>query len=110
MSWGWLPVASSPSLAAAHTVHGNWLCALDDVHFNVTTLKPYWLCADRVEKGVELADFCDASHFYDRGFLLPLGKASGLLMIRVNATKSLAVLVKQSHLPMMMFSASIFSI
>jgi hypothetical protein len=49
-----------------------------------------------------LADLSDPSHFHDRGFLLPLCKASGLLTIRVVPTKSLTVLVKQSHLPMMM--------
>ena len=57
-----------------------------------------------------LAELGDASHFHDRGFLLPLCKASGLLTIRVDATKSLAVLVKQSHLPMMMFSPCVFFI
>jgi hypothetical protein len=82
-----------------------------EVRFSaVTTLKPYSLISGPTGLGAGLADFCDASHFYDRGFLLPLGKASGLRMIRVDATKSLAVLVKQSHLPMMMFSACVFSI
>ena len=60
--------------------------------------------------GARLADLPDASHFHDRGFLVPLCKASGLLMIRVDASESLAVLVKQRHLPVMVFSPSVFRI
>ena len=54
--------------------------------------------------GTGLAELSDASHFYDRGFLLPVCKTGGLVMIRVDSIKSLAVLVKQSHLPVMVFS------
>ena len=60
--------------------------------------------------GAGLAELGDPSHFHDRGFLLALCKPSGLLTIRVDANKSLTVLVKQSHLPMMMFSPSVFFI
>jgi hypothetical protein len=51
-----------------------------------------------------LADLNDAGHFHKRGFLLPICKASGLLMIRVHADKGFAVLVKQGNLPVMVFS------
>jgi hypothetical protein len=55
-----------------------------------------------------LTDFDDASHLYERGFLLPVCKSCGLLMIRVGSSKPLPVLVKQHHLPMMVFSPSVF--
>jgi hypothetical protein len=53
---------------------------------------------------VELTDFDDAGHFYDRGLFLPLCKSSSLLMIRVNASEPVTVIVKQSHLPVMVLS------
>ncbi|MFZ0862360.1 MAG: hypothetical protein WAN18_16870, partial [Candidatus Sulfotelmatobacter sp.] len=56
-----------------------------------------------------LANLCDASHFHDWGFLLPLCKTGGLLMIRVGAGKPLTVIVKHSHLPVMVFSPFVFT-
>ena len=58
--------------------------------------------------GLELADLSDASHLHDRGFLLPLCKGSSLFTIRVDTTKSFAVLVKHGHLPVIVFSPSVF--
>jgi len=55
-----------------------------------------------------LADLNDAGHFHDRGFPLTLGKVIGLGMNRVDANKPLPVLVKQSHLPMMVFPPCVF--
>jgi hypothetical protein len=55
-----------------------------------------------------LAELSDASHFHDWGFLLPLCKSSGFLMIRVDATESFAVLVKHSHLPVPVLSPLVF--
>ena len=55
-----------------------------------------------------LADFDDAGHLHERGFLLPLGKSGGLLTIRVGAGKPLAVIVKDSHLPMMVLPPFVF--
>jgi hypothetical protein len=54
-----------------------------------------------------LAEFGDASHTYDWGLFLSICKARGLLMIRVDATKSFDVLVKQSHLPVMVLSPTV---
>jgi hypothetical protein len=62
----------------------------------------------RVAGGTGLAELSDASHFHDRGFLLPLCKARGLSMIRVDSNKSLAILVKQGNLPVMVFSPFVF--
>jgi hypothetical protein len=56
-----------------------------------------------------LADLNDASHFHDRIFPLPLCKSSGLGMNCIGAGKPLTVIVKQGHLPMMVFSPSVFS-
>src|ERR1039458_9653967 len=58
--------------------------------------------------GLGLTDLSDASHFNERGLPLPLCKASSLVTIRVDASKSFAVLVKQSRLIMMVFSPSVF--
>jgi hypothetical protein len=55
-----------------------------------------------------LADLNDAGHLYERGFLLSLSKSSGLSMNCVGASKPLTVIVKHSHLPMMVFSPSVF--
>jgi hypothetical protein len=55
-----------------------------------------------------LADFDDAGHFYDGGLFLPLRKSSGLSMNCVGASKPLPVLVKHSHLPMMVLPPSVF--
>ena len=55
-----------------------------------------------------LADFDDAGHFYDWGLLLPLCKSSGLSMNCVGAREPLAVIVKNSHLPVMVFSPLVF--
>jgi hypothetical protein len=55
-----------------------------------------------------LTDFGDAGHFYDGGFSLPLCKIVGPVMIDICASKPLTVLVKHSHLPMMVFSPSVF--
>jgi hypothetical protein len=52
-----------------------------------------------------LADFSDASHFDDRRFLLAICKCSGSLTISVGAGESLAILVKQNHLPATVFVA-----
>jgi hypothetical protein len=56
----------------------------------------------------ELADLNDAGHLYERGFLLSLSKSSGLGMNCIGASKPLTVIVKQSNLPVMMLSPSIF--
>jgi hypothetical protein len=50
----------------------------------------------------------DAGHFNDWGLSLPICKGSGLVMIRVLATKVLAVLVKHGHLPVMVLSPLVF--
>ena len=55
-----------------------------------------------------LADFDDAGHFHDWGPFLPLCKVSGLLMIRVDASKPLTVLVKHSCLPVTVLPPSVF--
>jgi hypothetical protein len=55
-----------------------------------------------------LADFDDSGHFYNWGFFLSLCKSSGLSMNCVGAREPLTVLVKQSHLPVMVFSPSVF--
>jgi hypothetical protein len=57
---------------------------------------------------LELADLSDARHLHDRRLLLPLCKASSLFTIRIDTTKSFAILVKRSHLPVMVFSPSVF--
>ena len=59
-------------------------------------------------RGLVLADSRDAGHLHDRGLLLPLCKGSSLFTIRVDTTKSFAVLVKHGHLPMVVFSPSVF--
>jgi hypothetical protein len=64
----------------------------------------------RQPDGAGLTDLSDASHFHDRGFLLPVCKPSSLVTVRVHASKSLAVLVKHSRLPVMMFSPLVFSV
>jgi hypothetical protein len=64
----------------------------------------------RVEGGAGLAELSDASHFHDRRFLLPLCKTGGLVVIRVPSNKGFAVLVKQSHLPVIVFSTLVFSV
>jgi hypothetical protein len=56
-----------------------------------------------------LADFDDAGHFYNWGFLLPLCKASGLLMVGVDASKPLPVFIEHSDLPMTVFAPPVFS-
>ena len=58
--------------------------------------------------GAGLAKLGDASHFHDRGFLLPLCKASGLLTIRVNATEGFAITIKNGNLPVMVLSPPVF--
>ncbi len=58
--------------------------------------------------GAGLAYFDDAGHFYNWGLFLPLGKSSGLSMNCVGAREPLAVIVKHSHLPMMVLSPSVF--
>jgi hypothetical protein len=58
---------------------------------------------------VGLAELGDASHFHDRRFLLSICKVSGLLMIRVDATKSFAVVIKDGDLPVMVLTPPIFS-
>jgi hypothetical protein len=56
----------------------------------------------------ELTDLSDAGHFYDRGFPLALCKSSGFFMVRVDTSKSFAVLVKHSRLPVMVLSPRVF--
>jgi len=56
----------------------------------------------------ELAELNDASHFHDRRFLLPICKASSLFAVRVHASEPLTVIVKQGHLPVMVFPPCIF--
>ena len=58
--------------------------------------------------GAGLAKLGDASHFHDRGFLLPFCKASGLLTIRVNATEGFAITIKNGNLPVMVLSPPVF--
>jgi hypothetical protein len=55
------------------------------------------------------ADLQDPRGLYDRGLSLPLSKFGGLLPVRVHAGKSLPVLVKHSHLPVLVLSPPIFS-
>lgn len=55
-----------------------------------------------------LAELSDAGHFHDRGFFLPICESSGLLMVRVNSDKSLAVAIKHFHLPMAMLPPLVF--
>ena len=55
-----------------------------------------------------LTELGDAGDFYDRGFLLPLCKTGGLSMNCIGANKPLTVMVKQSNLPVMVFSPSVF--
>jgi hypothetical protein len=57
---------------------------------------------------VGLAKLGNAGHLYDWGFLLPVDKASGLFMVRVHAGKPFPVLVKNCHLPMLVFPPSVF--
>ena len=57
---------------------------------------------------VRLVNFRDASHFHNRGFLLPICEASGLVTICVDATKGLAILVKHRHLPVTVLSPLVF--
>jgi len=58
--------------------------------------------------GTGLADFDDAGHFYNWGLFLPLCKSSGLSMNCVGAREPLAVIVKNGHLPVMVFSPLVF--
>jgi hypothetical protein len=74
----------------------------------VSSLNDLRTDSKRAAGEARLADLSDASHFHNRGFSLPLCKSSGLVTIRVDATKSLAVLVKHSHLPVMVFSPLVF--
>jgi len=55
-----------------------------------------------------LADLNDADHFYNRGFLLPFRKSSGLGMNCVGASKPLTALIKHSHLPVVMLPPCVF--
>jgi hypothetical protein len=55
------------------------------------------------------ADLQDSSRFYDGRLSLPLRKSSGLFPVRIYASESLPVLVKHSHLPVLVFPPSIFS-
>jgi hypothetical protein len=55
-----------------------------------------------------LAELCDASHSYNWRLFLPLCKACGLFMVCVHADKPLTVIVKQSNLPVMVFSPLVF--
>lgn len=57
---------------------------------------------------LRLPDLSNARHFHDWGLPLALCKSSGPSMIRVDTSKSFAVSVKQSHLPVMVFSALVF--
>jgi hypothetical protein len=50
-----------------------------------------------------------SSGFYDGRFTLPLGKFGGLFPVCIHAGKPFSVLVKHSHLPMLVFAPSIFS-
>jgi hypothetical protein len=53
-------------------------------------------------------DLQDPRGLYDRGLSLPLSKFGGLFPVRVHAGKSLPVLVKHSHLPVLVLSPPIF--
>jgi hypothetical protein len=66
------------------------------------------LTIDGTTERAGLADFDDAGHFYDWGLFLPLCKSSGLSMNCVGASEPLPVLVKHCHLPVMVFSPSVF--
>jgi hypothetical protein len=56
----------------------------------------------------ELADLSHAGAFHNWGFFLPLCKSSGLSPNCVGASEPLPVLVKHSHLPVMVFSPFVF--
>jgi hypothetical protein len=51
-----------------------------------------------------LADLNDAGHLHDRGLFLPFSKSSGLSMNCIGSSKPLTVLVKHSHLPVMVLA------
>ena len=52
----------------------------------------------------ELINFHDSGGFYDRGFLLPLGKLLGAIAVNVNAGKFLAVSVVHGDLPVVVLA------
>ena len=54
------------------------------------------------------ADLKDAGGLYDGRLSLPLSKFGGLFPVRVHASKSLPVLVKNSHLPVFVLPPPIF--
>jgi hypothetical protein len=56
-----------------------------------------------------LANFGDASQSHYRRFPLSIRKASGLLMIRGDATKSFIVAIKDGNLPVTVFAPHGFS-
>jgi len=58
---------------------------------------------------MESADLQYPRGLYDRRLSLPLSKFGGLLPIRIHAGKPLPVLVKHSHLPVLVLSPPIFS-
>jgi hypothetical protein len=55
-----------------------------------------------------LAELSDADHFHDGRLPLPFGRFVGLFSVRINASKAFPILVKQSHLPVMVFSSLVF--
>ena len=57
---------------------------------------------------VESADLQYPRGLYDRRLSLPVGKPGGLLAVRVNAGKSLPVLVKHCDLPVPVLAPPIF--
>ena len=59
-------------------------------------------------KTVGSADLQYPRGFHDGRFALPLGKFGGLFPVRIHARKPLPVLVKHSHLPVLVFPPPIF--
>jgi hypothetical protein len=62
----------------------------------------------KVRRTAGSADLQDPRGLYDGRLPLPLGKFGGLFPVRIHACKPLSVLVKHSHLPVLVFPPPIF--
>jgi hypothetical protein len=62
----------------------------------------------RARRNAGLADLQYPRGLHDGRLPLPLGKFGGLFPVRIHARKPLPVLVKHSHLPVLVFSPPIF--
>jgi hypothetical protein len=58
-------------------------------------------------RGAPLIYLKNPRSFYDRGFLLALGKALGAVAVYIHTGKPFAVVIKHRHLPVLMFPPSI---